>query len=102
MINNIVDYCKGRCYFNLDDTRAYIDIYYKFGYSLDRFAWGVEMELTGKILSKDIKKIELALRGFLPNTSDEIIDQLIETVGYYIDEPENFKNVITKFGNLEV
>lgn len=99
---NIVDYCKGRAQWVMQKKGAIIDVYYKIDCSNSKFEYGIEMELKGEIMPKELKAIEIELKNSIPTTCSYVFDELIEAIGYYIDDPKLFENHILKFGTLEV
>lgn len=102
-MRKIIDYCKGRIFIVLKNNNSFVNIYYRFDFSHDDFKYGIEMEITGKVLPEEVNNIDLEIRNSLPMCFDQIFADILQTIDYYIDTPELFKeNEIIKFGCLEV
>lgn len=100
-MKNIIDYCKGRLQFALDN--GVVALQYKFDFSNNDFYYGIDLEIEGDIGDvKDLREIESYIRASLPTTHPPIFDAINQLIGEYFDEPKKFDNeVVFRLGQIE-
>lgn len=102
-MRKILDYCKGRIFIVLKNNNSFVNIYYRLDFGHDDFKYGIEMEINGKVLPEEVNNIDLEIRNSLPRCFDQFFADILQTIDYYIETPELFKeNETIKFGCLEV